>query len=131
MAPLVVMRPIELPPKLLEPSFVNHSAPSGPAAIRNGPAMLIFGSVKFEITPLVVTRPIEPRPAESMNHRAPSEPAARPWGPVTVGSVKFVTTPLVVMRPIELCTVVFPKFVNHSAPSDPVAIHTGETIVGS
>lgn len=58
----------------------------GTAAMRNGPAMLIFGSVKFETTPLVVIRPIEPRPALSMNQSAPSEPAAIPCGPVIIGS---------------------------------------------
>ena len=50
--PEVVIRPIEL-----LPLFVNHNAPSGPAAISQG--WLIPGPVTFVTIPEVVMRPIE------------------------------------------------------------------------
>jgi hypothetical protein len=67
MSPPVVMRPTD------SPRFVNHSAPSGPAAIAHGSLML--GSAKFVTAPAVVIRPIELLPW-LVNQSAPSEPLA-------------------------------------------------------
>src|SRR5712691_6449063 len=88
--PVVVMRPIELLPLL-----VNHNAPSGPAVIPCGDEMV--GSVKMVTVPAVVMRPIELRAGAEMlqlvNHNAPSGPAVIPNGSEMPGSVYVDTTP--------------------------------------
>jgi hypothetical protein len=73
------------------------------------------------ILPVVVIRPIVALRI-SVNHRAPSGPAAIPPGS-TLGLAigNSVTAPPVVIRPILLA----PISVNHKAPSGPVAIDSG------
>lgn len=88
--PAVVMSPI------LEPYFsVNHTAPSGPAAIRHGP-LLCVGIGNSVTVPDVVMRPIV-FATNSVNHSAPSRPATIPLGPPGVGSENSRTSPAVVM----------------------------------
>lgn len=88
--PAVVMSPI------LEPYFsVNHTAPSGPAAIRHGP-LLCVGIGNSVTVPDVVMRPIL-FATNSVNHSAPSRPATIPLGPPGVGSENSRTSPAVVM----------------------------------
>lgn len=60
--------------------------------------------------------------AVSVNHSAPSGPAAMPKGPHSaVGSVNSVTRPAVVIRPIRCAR----YSVNHSAPSGPLLMTVG------
>src|SRR5437763_235312 len=74
--PPVVMRPIALLSKLM----VNHSAPSGPDVIPNGPLMPCTPFLLNAATvPTVVMGPIEFVPW-LVNHKAPSGPAAIPCG---------------------------------------------------
>lgn len=87
--PAVVMSPI------LEPYFsVNHTAPSGPAAIRHGP-LLCVGIGNSVTVPDVVMRPIlrdelgEPQRAVQARDV--------PLGPPGVGSENSRTSPAVVM----------------------------------
>lgn len=111
-APAVVIRPI-----WLAAASANHSAPSGPAAMKAGsaPAVGIGYSVT---TPAVVIRPIW-LAENSVNHSAPSGPAVMPTGAAfPVGTADTVTTPAVVIRPIRLSL----GSVNHSAPSGPAAM---------
>jgi hypothetical protein len=69
-----VIRPIWLPL-----DSVNHSAPSGPAAIPTE-ELLAVGTVNSLVTtPSGVIRPIL-LPENSVNHSAPSGPAAMPVG---------------------------------------------------
>jgi hypothetical protein len=79
--PLVVTRPIELLPPL-----VNQSARSGPTVISVGAAMV--GSRKLLIVPLVLIRPIEPFPPLLVNQSAPSGPTAIPSGLTTLAAWK-------------------------------------------
>ena len=65
-APLVVMRPMEL-----LPSFANHRAPSGPATMPIG--LLTVSLLYVVTTPSVPMRPMEPF-KEFVNHSAPSGP---------------------------------------------------------
>src|SRR5947207_15585959 len=65
--PVVVIRPI-----VLRAAWVNHNAPSEPAAMAVG--MPQHGIPYSVITPLVVIRPIR-LGRSSVNHRAPSGPA--------------------------------------------------------
>ena len=104
---------------------MNHSAPSGPAAIPAGAMML--GSVKLVTVPAVVIRPIESfaevgEPQRPVGPRRDRRPAS-----LMLGSVKLVTVPSVVIRPIES----FPQLVNHSAPSGPATIPSGSLMLGS
>src|SRR6185436_13422136 len=72
-------------------------------------------------TPAVDIRPIR-LPVCSVNHIAPSGPAAMPYGPLfDLGSGYSVTTPSVVIRPIRLPM----RSVNHRAPSGPAARPVG------
>lgn len=74
---------------ILEPYFsVNHTAPSGPAAIRHGP-LLCVGIGNSVTVPDVVMRPIL-FATNSVNHSAPSRPATsrsgrRAWAARTRG----------------------------------------------
>ena len=77
MVPPVVIRPIELLPKL-----VNHRAPSDPDVMPIGE---MLGSEKLETFPAVVIRPIESKAL--VNQSAPSGPAVMPHGFEIVGSV--------------------------------------------
>src|SRR5207253_2620637 len=136
-APAVVMRPI-----WSAPASVNQSAPSGPAAMSAGAApavMPVPNSVStpaagtapprpappyaaHQTPPAVVIRPIWSAPL-SVNHKAPSGPAAMPTGPAVgpVGVPNSVRTPAVVMAPT------WPELncVNQSRPSGPAAMPSG------
>ena len=114
-APVVVMRPTLAP--------VNHSAPSGPVAMRDPPLTSLREAVSGNsvTTPPVEIRPIRFAPG-SVNHNALSDPRVIDVGyTVLVGSAYSVITPLVVMRPIRLpsCSV------NQSAPSGPGVMPPG------
>src|SRR6266567_3173634 len=75
MAPVVVMRPILLPPV---PDSVNHRAPSGPDVMPKG-SLPAVGRKNSVMVPAVVIRPIL-LPCTSVNHSAPSGPAAISMG---------------------------------------------------
>jgi hypothetical protein len=73
--PLVVIRPMAPAPAR---PVVNHSAPSGPAAIQSAePMQMPVKNVKGIVPLAVVSRPIDPEP---VNHSAPSGPATIPKG---------------------------------------------------
>ena len=110
---------------------MNHSAPSGPAAMLWGPPPS-EGISNSVIKPVVVIRPIllpttQRGPgwrmqADSVNHKAPSGPVVMPQGwAFGLGRANSVILPSVEIRPI------FPlsDWVNHSAPSGPVVIPPG------
>ena len=115
--PAAVMRPM-----LWVFCSVNHSAPSGPAAIPKAfvPAVGMSCSV---IAPAVVMRPIL-LAACSVNHIAPSEPTAMSSGLLGWLGVlnSLVTTPAVVIRPTAFRA---PASVNHNAPSGPATMPCG------
>ena len=77
--PAVVIRPI-----LLAAISVNHSAPSGPAAMPAG-SLSVVGIANSVMAPAVVIRPIL-LPLYSVNHSAPSGPAAMPGTAAGVGT---------------------------------------------
>src|ERR1035438_9330256 len=114
--PEVVMRPTELktPP-------VNHSSPSGPAAIC--PVAPSGDRTNDVTTPVVVMRPILSAGRDnSVNHKAPSGPVVIQLGEVRpLPRANSWIAPAVVMRPIWLPML----SVNHSAPSGPAAIPMG------
>ena len=95
----------------------NHSAPSGPAVISQGPPPNV-GMANSATTPAVVILPML-LPAPSVNHNAPSGPAVIPKGTaLEFGTGNSVTTPAVVILPMLL-----PKLsANHSAPSGPAVM---------
>src|SRR5262245_35414974 len=70
-APAVVMRPSFTPSGRLS---MNHTAPSGPAAMAVSVPAEEDGSGNWVITPAVVMRPIALVLAFSKNHKAPSGP---------------------------------------------------------
>lgn len=77
--PSTVMRPMRS-----AAVSVNHRAPSGPAAMPNGPQPGV-GRPNSSITPSVVIRPI--RSARySVNHSAPSGPGTMTVGPLSESS---------------------------------------------
>src|ERR1022692_2104311 len=87
------MRPI-----LLSYVSVNHSAPSGPLVICEGPP-LGAGTENSVTSPTVVMRPIA---LGSVNHNAPSGPTVIPAGPPPLfgeGTGYSVIAPAVVIRP--------------------------------
>jgi hypothetical protein len=119
-APDVVIRQI-LPPTV----SVNHSAPSGPAAIPLSEAEVVLplGTLTaYSVnTPDVVIRPIFPVPDCSVNQSAPSGPAAIALGLLkTMGIGNSVIVPDVVIRPILPVA-----SVNQIAPSGPATIPPG------
>jgi hypothetical protein len=91
MLPLVVIRPILLPP-----TSVNHRAPSGPEAISCG-TLLAVGIANAVMAPDVVMLAIL-LPPISVNHRLPSGPAMMPPG--FPDALNSVMTPAVVISPI-------------------------------
>src|SRR5918997_496784 len=110
MAPLVVIRPIELPS-----DAVNHNAPSGPAAMSWAPGA---APGKRLIEPPVVMRPIADAPG-AVNHRLLSGPRVIASG-LASGTLMLYSarSPAGVILPIWLSR----GWVNHSAPSGPAAI---------
>jgi hypothetical protein len=93
--PAVVMRPI-----LLLKNSVNHSAPSGPAAMSKGLLLAVESVDDSLMTPAVVMRPIL-LPRISANHSAPSGPAVIPKGLLlAVGIGKSVMNHPVLVREI-------------------------------
>ena len=112
--PSVVIRPMRS-----AAVSVNHSAPSGPAAMPNGPQSGV-GSANSCTLPSVVIRPM--RCARySVNQSASSGPAAMIVGPQPGSSRWRVGSPPGTNRPISpLWTIV-----NHSAPSGPVVTAYG------
>src|SRR5580704_6652672 len=92
----------------------NHTAPSGPAVIMNGP-LADVGIENSSISPAVVIRPIW-LPPSSVNQSAPSAPAVMLKGLLdAVGIIYSVTTPATVTLPILLAAC----SVNQRAPSGP------------
>src|SRR5579863_8413291 len=121
--------PILLLPAVM-PS-VNHSAPSGPAAIprRRALAVITGNSVTpVEVPATAFVGSIRPTllGTNSRNHSAPSGPAAMLWGSplgvrnsvmvLVVGSIRPILPPLLVS-------------VNHRAPSGPAAMPTGKLLL--
>src|SRR6476620_6774860 len=81
-------------------SAVNHSSPSGPAAIAPSRAASWVGN--SVMTPSGVILPTL-RPVSSVNHRFPSGPTAIPNGPLPLVGIAYeVTRPVDVIRPISL-----------------------------
>src|SRR2546428_256625 len=90
---VVVTRPI-----LLEHS-VNHTLPSGPAAMKAG-RLFAVGTGNSVISPAGVIRPIW-FALISVNHRFPSEPEAMSSGSLfAVGTGNSIRLPEVLIRPI-------------------------------
>jgi hypothetical protein len=108
-----------------KPLAVNHSAPSGPAAMPSTrvPAPVTGNSLK---APPVVTRPIR-AVNTSVNHRAPSGPVVMSApGALGAGIGNSVIVPPVAIRPIFLpAPSPLPRSVNHSAPSGPAVMANG------
>lgn len=87
----------------------------------------MHGSGYSVTDPSVVRRPMRST-AVSVNHSAPSGPAAIPKGPHrAVGSANPVMWPAVVILPIRCAR----YWVNHSAPSGPVVMTVGPLSVAS
>src|SRR4051794_20604855 len=105
------------------PPSTYHSAPSGPAAIapRRDPDAGRVGGLNSLIAPAVVICPTSFEPV-SVNHRAPSEPAAMPVGLLPgPGTTNSVIAPPGVIRPISA----EPFSVNQTLPSGPAAMPVG------
>ena len=102
---------------------MNHKAPSGPAVIARGVAML--GAVKLVTAPRGGDPPdrIAGRVGEPQRAVGSGRDARGFWSVKfeMLSSVKLVTVPSVVIRPIEL----LPVLVNHNAPSGPAVIAHG------
>src|SRR3954471_22001984 len=97
--------------------------PSTAATIPAGWLLLVSPAVYSVIAPAVVTRPIAPPPACSVNHKTPSAPAAIAWGAaLCVGVANSVIVPVGVMRPIAWAPAVS---VNQRLPSGPAAMPVG------
>ncbi len=97
---------------------VNHSAPSAPAVMPNGP--LPSCNWNAVNSPAVVIRPMRSSPVR-VNHIAPSGPAVMIDGRDCGPTEYTVTSPPVVTRAIEPpCT-----SVTHIAPSGPAASEYG------
>ena len=116
--PDVVIRPILL---LADPS-VNHSAPSGPAVMPDGPPPGMGYSM---ITPEVVIRPIL-LTEDSVNHSAPSGPAVMPKGPLAERRDGVFGDHPGGGDPSDLGW--RNSSVNHSAPSGPAVMPPGKAL---
>src|SRR5262245_35879926 len=99
---------------------VNHSLPSGPAAMPNG-WLAGLGTGNSSNEPDVVTRPIW-FALYSVNHSRPSGPEAITAGSLdAVGTANSVKDPEVETRPILFALL----SVNHTLPSGPAAMPPG------
>ncbi len=84
------------------------------------------GAAYSVISPSMVTRPTRST-ADSVNHIAPSAPAAMPNGPPSgVGGTNAEEEPSGVIRPMRCVR----YSVNHIAPSGPAAISVGPAPTG-
>lgn len=102
------------------PAYVNHRAPSGPAAMPSS-CWLGTGTTYSLITPAVVIRPIL-LTLGSTNQRALSGPDVMPLSPIKeAGKGYSVMAPDVLIRPILSP----PYSANHNAPSEPAVMCDG------